>query len=167
MTGNFSPNSYARAIADATARREALRAQDLALRAQADGCVQFFKEMEGYLSQEMKKANELLGAGGFKELFEGLYISNPPEYRMILSFGGVPHAREVMLFMEDQSSPMISMSDEKRSPTGTMQFVLKDVGAGLNAYVTEGGGTANWSVSLSPGDVSIRIVENVIDGLFR
>ncbi|HUX45822.1 MAG TPA: hypothetical protein VMV57_13820 [Terracidiphilus sp.] len=167
MAGSFFPNSYARAIADATARREALLALDLALRAQADGCIQFFKSLGISAGQEMRKANEMLGAAGFKHLFEGLYISNPPEYRIVMSFGGVPQAREVLLFMEDQSSPMISVTDEKKSPTGTMQFMLKDVGAGLSAYITEGGGTANWSISLTAEDVSIRIVENVIDGLYR
>ena len=163
----FTAVGYAKAIAEAQARRETQIALNQAAQERVAGCVSFFNNLAQALGGEMKKANDGLAQSGFSDLFEGLYMAKPPESRMIISFGGVPHAREISLDLEDPIYPTIHVRDAKDSPTGSLHFVIRDVGAGLQAFVTEGGGTANWSLPLSVTDVSTRIVENVIDGLFR
>ncbi|HVC45762.1 MAG TPA: hypothetical protein VND90_00820 [Terracidiphilus sp.] len=167
MQSQPTPAAYTKAIAEAQARREAQMALNHAAEEQAQSCVTFFNSLGEALGTEMRKANEGLSQSGFKDLFEGLYMAKPPEYRMIISFGGTPHAREISLDMEDRNYPTIHVKDAKDSPTGSLHFVVKDVGVGMQAFTTEGGGTANWSLPLSIGEVAARIVENVIDGLFR
>lgn len=162
---NFVP--YAKAIAEAKARLEEHNALNLSLKQQADGCAEFFQTLGVFLSQEMQKANEGLAESGFNDRFDGLYAAKPPEHRMIISFGGVSDTREITLDLGDKNYPTVRIKDAADSPTGTLQFVLKDVGVGLQAFTTEGGGTANWSIPLSGADVAARTVENIIDGLFR
>lgn len=161
----FSP--YAKAIAEAKNRHEAQEALDAAIRKQTDDCAAFFKALGECLSKEMGKANEGLAQSGFKNQFDGLYAAKPPDFRMTISFGGAPDTREIILDLSDRSYPTIRIRDAEDSPTGSLQFVLKDVDKGLQAYVTEGGGTARWDLPLSAADVAVRTIENVIDGLFR
>lgn len=163
----IGPVGYAKAIADAQARREAQIALNQAAQLRVSGCVTFFKSLAEALGAEMRKANEALRQSGFQDVFEGLYMAKPPESRMIISFGGAPQAREISLDLEDPNYPTIHVRDAQDSPTGSLHYVIKDVGFGLQAFTTEGGGTANWSLPLSLVDVAARIVENVIDGLFR
>jgi hypothetical protein len=160
-------SGYAKAIAEAQARREAQIAVNQAAHDRAAGCVTFFNSLTESLGTEMRKANDGLAQSGLRDYFEGLYMSKPPDYRIVISFGGQPQAREITLDLEDPNYPTIHVRDAKDSPTGSLHYVVKDVGFGLQAFTTEGGGTANWSLPLSLLDVAARIVENVIDGLFR
>jgi hypothetical protein len=167
MTSEIFLSSYAKAIAEAKDRREAQEALDAAVRKQTDDCGTFFRSVGEFLSKEMGKANEGLAEAGFKDKFDGLYAAKPPEFRMAISFGGAPDTRDITLDLSDRNYPTIRIKDVNDSPTASLQFVLKDVGKGMQAFVTEGGGTAKWSVPLSAAEVAARTIENVIDGLFR
>lgn len=168
MSTNFiSPTSYTKAIAEAKTRRDEYEARESALKKQYDDCSEFFKALGVSLSAEMNNANEGLRSSEFKELFEGLFAAKPPEHQMLISFGGQQNARDLTLDLSDKNYPTIRVKDLNNSPTGSLQFVLKDVGKGMQAFITEGGGTANWSIPLSVDQVAARVVENVIDDLYR
>ncbi|HEU5351263.1 MAG TPA: hypothetical protein VFU55_06670 [Terracidiphilus sp.] len=168
MSTNFiAPSSYVKAIAEAKTRRDEYEARESALKKQSDDCSEFFRALGVSLSAEMNKANEGLRESSFKELFEGLFAARAPEHQMLISFGGSQNARDITLDLSDKNYPTIRIKDLNNSPTGSLQFVLKNVGKGMQAFVTEGGGTANWSIPLSVDQVAARVVENVIDDLYR